>query len=575
MAASLTFGSVPSFYREVYKIVCPNEENRVERDVLIKVLMKSSLPKPTLTLIWESVDPKNDGYVTRDGLYKALALSALAQQGKPVSEKALESFIDAELPRPSLGDLSDLKKFSVQVQREQNPNILGYSYEELMALDNIEVELLAEKKGILLKHNEYHISSSIWESVDPKNDGYVTRDGLYKALALSALAQQGKPVSEKALESFIDAAGINIISDQRHNLTVSRRYNDFVAFHDLLISRFPYRMVPKLPPKKLMGANKEFIEARRRALKRFLTLVARHPILCNDKIVVLFFTIKGSDIGQKMKDQFKMYPDEFATSPLSPRIKELVPMDVQASFNASKKQINALHNSVEKMKDVADHLTARTLGFSSDMLYFAKELSALSNDSIPTTVWACGNNDSWGHLKHGFNGLTGHFSKLSDKAAEWFRREDVGCGEVLALFLELTTSYKELCDRHEKGVLKDHQNSLHKMQQIKKRQISAQAKGQENMVDALESKIIEQEVDISNMENRNFFSLHCLQMETQLVHANLKMIAVALKKMVYSNALGNKEVAQVWAEIQPTMENLVPKDSGSSKHSPPGSPSLM
>ncbi|XP_032226562.2 sorting nexin-8 [Nematostella vectensis] len=521
MAASLTFGSVPSFYREVYKIVCPNEENRVERDVLIKVLMKSSLPKPTLTLIWESVDPKNDGYVTRDGLYKALALSALAQQGKPVSEKALESFIDAELPRPSLGDLSDLKKFSVQVQREQNPNILGYSYEELMALDNIEVELLAEKKGILLKHNEYHISSS------------------------------------------------------RHNLTVSRRYNDFVAFHDLLISRFPYRMVPKLPPKKLMGANKEFIEARRRALKRFLTLVARHPILCNDKIVVLFFTIKGSDIGQKMKDQFKMYPDEFATSPLSPRIKELVPMDVQANFNASKKQINALHNSVEKMKDVADHLTARTLGFSSDMLYFAKELSALSNDSIPTTVWACGNNDSWGHLKHGFNGLTGHFSKLSDKASEWFRREDVGCGEVLALFLELTTSYKELCDRHEKGVLKDHQNSLHKMQQIKKRQISAQAKGQENMVDALESKIIEQEVDISNMENRNFFSLHCLQMETQLVHANLKMIAVALKKMVYSNALGNKEVAQVWAEIQPTMENLVPKDSGSSKHSPPGSPSLM
>jgi len=106
----------------------------------------------------------------------------------------------------------------------------------------------------------------------------------------------------------------------------------------------------------------------------------------------------------------------------------------------------------------------------------------------------------------------------------------------------LLSVYQDLCDRHEKGVLKDHQNALHKMQQIKKRQILSQAKGQENLVDALESKILEQEADISNMENRNFFSLHCLQMETQLIHANIKMIAVALEQMVASYSLGNKEV---------------------------------
>ena len=41
--------------------------------------------------------------------------------------------------------------------------------------------------------------------MDPRQDGYVTRDGLYKALALTALAQQGKSISDKALEQFIDA----------------------------------------------------------------------------------------------------------------------------------------------------------------------------------------------------------------------------------------------------------------------------------------------------------------------------------------------------------------------------------
>ena len=42
---------------------------------------------------------------------------------------------------------------------------------------------------------------------------------------------------------------------QKHNCTVNRRYNDFVAFHDLLLLRFPYRLIPTLPPKKLMGGK--------------------------------------------------------------------------------------------------------------------------------------------------------------------------------------------------------------------------------------------------------------------------------------------------------------------------------
>lgn len=41
----------------------------------------------------------------------------------------------------------------------------------------------------------------IWDMVESKQ-GYLTRVGLYKALALTALAQQGKTVSEKLLENF-------------------------------------------------------------------------------------------------------------------------------------------------------------------------------------------------------------------------------------------------------------------------------------------------------------------------------------------------------------------------------------
>ena len=119
---------------------------------------------------------------------------------------------------------------------------------------------------------------------------------------------------------------------------VLRRYNDFVAFQEVLLLRYPYRMIPRLPPKKLMGgmefsvpnmltllsdwklalhsvmficfdlsfkvrcqksviyilADREFIELRRRSLKRFLVLVVRHPVLVEDRITKYFLTFSGS-----------------------------------------------------------------------------------------------------------------------------------------------------------------------------------------------------------------------------------------------------------------------------------------
>ena len=50
-------------------------------------------------------------------------------------------------------------------------------------------------------------------------------------------------------------------------------------------------------------------------------------------------------------------------------------------------------------------------------------------------------------------------------------------------------------------------------------------------VEQLEQKILEQEGEIANMENRNYYSLYCLQMETQLIHANLDILYDILAAM--------------------------------------------
>ena len=47
------------------------------------------------------------------------------------------------------------------MRREKSPNVLCFSFPELVELDTVKVELLPEKKGLILKHVEYEVTSEV------------------------------------------------------------------------------------------------------------------------------------------------------------------------------------------------------------------------------------------------------------------------------------------------------------------------------------------------------------------------------------------------------------------------------
>lgn len=87
------------------------------------------------------------------------------------------------------------------------------------------------------------------------------------------------------------------ITSQRRGSKVIRRYSDFVWLLDCLQKRFPFRMLPLLPPKRVsvngnhLSNDGSFIEKRRRGLARFLNALIRHPILGQEQLVVMFLTV--------------------------------------------------------------------------------------------------------------------------------------------------------------------------------------------------------------------------------------------------------------------------------------------
>ncbi|XP_067213141.1 sorting nexin-8-like isoform X3 [Linepithema humile] len=492
-STDLSFGSIPAFYREVYEKICSPTSGNVKLEVFRSLLVKSQLSGSAVNQIWKQVDSKT-GYLTRSGMYKGLALIAFAQQGKQPSDKLLENsesqgiLLFAELPVPVLGDLSEVTLLAQRLHRG-NPAKLNHTYSDICNLDTIEVNLVPEKKGIFLKHVEYQVASKKFNSV------------------------------------------------------VYRRYNDFVSLYDLLLARFPYRLIPKLPPKKIVGADSQFLEERRRSLLRFLTLIARHPVVSEDPIVQFFFTFTGDETQHKIREMFRRVPDEFATSELSPRAKELMPPETLTEFANSRDQIRLILFGVSRLKHIADGLAIRSHNYAVDMAELGNQLSTLAAEQHGTSSWVTGGSSLWQEMKKGFHVISKEFNLLSTRALQQAVREETMICERLNLLLDILVAHRMLCERHERGVSADHQRALSTMLSLKKRQMQGVIRGTDaDTVEFLENKMVSQESVIANVELRNCFSLLCLHMETQLVHAHLEILATVLQSLVSVQIRGHSEV---------------------------------
>ncbi|XP_060883108.1 sorting nexin-8a isoform X1 [Labrus mixtus] len=511
MAGEINEGSVPAYYREVFEAICCRTDDRVQVEVFQRLLQRTDLSKAVLGQIAEHVD-STDGFLSKLSLYKALALIAFAQKGKQPSPKLLENCIQ-ELPKPLLGEPRDLSALRMQPAQEDVLK-LSQTLDKLLSRDTVQVELIPEKKGLFLKHVEYQVTS------------------------------------------------------QRYKISVYRRYSDFDVFHEVLLQRFAYRVVPALPPKRMLKgvltsvSEREFIEGRRRALHRFLNLVARHPFFSEDELVKTFLTFSGSDVQTKLRDTYKKTGDEFMTNRIATLAKEYLPSDIQAQFSTSRELIRNIHNSFNKLRDRAEKMAERSKENATDLLMFGRELSTLGSDSSSLPALAS-SQSTWGTLRQSLKSLSVEFAVLSDKAAQQGRREEDDVVEKLNVFLDLLQSYRDLCERHEKGVLHEHQRALHKYGMMKRQMMSASVQPKEQAsVEQLESRIVQQENAIQTMELRNYFSLFCLHQETQLIFIYLPITSHILGAFVNSQVQGHREMGEVWNDLQPKLGCLFGANNG-------------
>ncbi|KAI8974512.1 hypothetical protein BD414DRAFT_424283 [Trametes punicea] len=265
--------TVPSVYDRAWSVVDPGNTGETSVNALSRVLSTSSLPASTIDKIVSLVSSRSR--VSRLEFFVALALAALAQSGKDLSVERVAALAQQNaLPEPALHlDSMAPSTSNFQDAARMPMPARGYSTEDPWNASRFTSSAPGPKLPAL-------------GSIDHGAPSSISGTGLprewwkkQETVFVNVLGHQGFVLNRYLV--------YEISSDR--GAPVPRRYSEFVFLWDVLVKRYPFRLLPALPPKRI-GPDEGFLEQRRRGLTRFINFVVNHPVIKDDGVLAAFLT---------------------------------------------------------------------------------------------------------------------------------------------------------------------------------------------------------------------------------------------------------------------------------------------
>lgn len=242
------------------------------------------------------------------------------------------------------------------------------------------------------------------------------------------------------------------VKSVRRNSSVVRRYSDFVWLLDCLHKRYPFRQLPLLPPKTIavngrhLSPDVAFIEKRRRGLIRFINAVARHPILREEQLVVMFLTVP-TELAVWRKQATISVQEEFVGKELPSGLEDSLPTNLEETFETVRDGVIKSAEAYINMCSLMERLAKRKRGLAADSLRFSQALRGLVEETEST--YSVDTNDV-PLLNEGLKSTAKHLetshSLMEDESREW----DEGVLEDLKRQRDCLVSVREIFERRER-----------------------------------------------------------------------------------------------------------------------------
>ena len=157
------------------------------------------------------------------------------------------------------------------------------------------------------------------KKVNPEMYGIISPESLpCKKVEKTPLSSLDNPIitvcsPEKKEGGFFSKSYVTyLVIINQLNIQVRRRYSDFVWLRQVIFDLYPYILVPPVPKKNKIGADRfsdVFINKRMRYLQKFMNMLVANPIIKNSKLFFDFLCIeKESDFNKNKSTYQKMKP---------------------------------------------------------------------------------------------------------------------------------------------------------------------------------------------------------------------------------------------------------------------------
>ncbi|KAL4065857.1 hypothetical protein V8B97DRAFT_1932324 [Scleroderma yunnanense] len=341
--------TVPEAYRKALAAVDTSNTGEVSVNALSRVLASSLLPAAIIDKIVNLVSSRPR--VSSLEFFVALALVALAQSGKDVSiEQVAALAAENNLPIPTL-PLDTLQPSSSTFSSSYTP----YRQNTMAAL----------RAPTFASENPWNAPRYPNEGAtipSPNQPRSATMNGLTSTFSGSGLPsgwwnkQESVEVTILGQQGFIlNRYTVYEIKTERTD-PVHRRYSEFVFLWDCLVRRYPFRLLPTLPPKRVQP-DAAFLEQRRKGLARFLNAVINHPVIKEDGLLAIFLSEPSLETWRK---HTAISLEEESASKRVDGIEEMsIPSDLEEKLAIVRGKLNPLIEQWQRICVLAERMIKR------------------------------------------------------------------------------------------------------------------------------------------------------------------------------------------------------------------------
>lgn len=540
--------TVPSIYHRAFATVDPSNLGETSVNSLSRVLATSSLPAATVDKIVNLVSSKPR--VSKLEFFVALALVALAQAGKDVSIEQVASLSTQNtLPEPTL-DLAKLQSTSAF-----NPITSNYRQNSIRS------------PAPAYSSDDPWSTNPRFPSAPSNNGVFGNAAGGFVNGAPSNLSGSGMPKDwwkkqETVKVTILGHQGFILNRYLVYEVTterggsVPRRYSEFVFLWECLTRRYPFRLFPALPPKRI-GADEQFLEQRKRGLSRALSFVINHPVIKEDGLLAVFLTEPSFEEWRKHSP---ISLDEESASKRVDRVEEMsIPSDLEEKLTAIRVRLNPLIEQWQRICILAERIIKRREAAAGDLARLTNTLRAVVE--VNEQCWRGDDCELSNGVRSGLEQVAAHTQRHSEMS-------EIRTRSLLDTTLESLKGQRDLYIATRDLFLRHDRLSIDQVERLKKRIDTnslkldgiraAQKEGWQDEVDKLAAVIEKDQATIAAQLSRRVFIRTCMWHELRVVLHNREntLLTQTVKSFAREEQEFAENVANVWLSLGEATENM-------------------